>query len=146
LTEILSTFRTKPTLEDLDEQIDKFFCFIEKYPFYFVDIVEIQRLHPELHQQRLDYMERMIIQMKSRLEYHVTRGVIRPEEFKGHFNQLANDISILVTFWPAYCLAIESNNKSLQRFKSAIWAMVIPLLTKKGKEEYERSVLKIETM
>ncbi len=145
LTEILSTFRTKPTLEDLDEQIDQLYAFIQKYPFYFVDIVEIQRLHPELHQQRLDFMERMVIQLKNRFEYHQNRSVIQTEEYEGHFAQLANDISILITFWPAYCLAIESENKTLKRFKSAIWAIVIPLLTKKGKEEYERSVLKIQT-
>lgn len=144
LKETLSSFNNEPTLKDLDNHIEKFYQFMAKYPFYFVDIVEIQRLHPELHQHRLDYIKRMIIQMKNRLEYHVNRGIIRSEEYKGHFNQLSKDISILAIFWPAYCLAIDPSNRDLCHYKSAIWAFFTPLLTQKGKEEYERSVLKIE--
>ena len=77
LKTILSSYRASPDLRDLDHQLDAYYQFIERYPFYFIDILEIKRNYPHLHEDRKDFTLKMRVQFEKRIEYNQTRGVLQ---------------------------------------------------------------------
>ena len=141
LQSVLSQFRSKPTLVDLDDQLSDFHEFIHKFQFYFTDILEIKRQFPHLHEQRQEFIHRMVIQIKKRFEYNVGRGVILSESYPGQHDIIANNIWLIITFWISQNLIKGGGDCNISRFKASVWSMIIPVLSRKGVEEYERLVL-----
>ncbi len=140
LQSILSQFRSQPNFLDLENQLTDFYCFIVRFPFYFIDIVEIKRSHPHLHQERQQFIMRMIIQIRKRFEYNVNRGVLKPELFPGHYDQVAHTIWMVITFWVTQSIIREETN-DIGSFKSVIWSQIYPFFTSKGIQEYKRLVV-----
>lgn len=67
--EILSCYRLYPNLIDFDFQLSKYFSFIRKYPFYFLDILEFERHYPEIRTKRQVHISIMINQIRKRFDY-----------------------------------------------------------------------------
>ena len=139
LSSILSVYRTSPDLRDLDNQLEHYYLFIKKYPFYFIDILEIKRNYPHLHEERKDYISKMSVQFLKRIEYNKTRGVISRDLSDLHISQLADNICTIVTFWYT-CQAIKDETPGQAQFKSTVWVQLYPYLTRKGLEEYNRLI------
>ncbi len=140
LQAVLSQFRSEPNLLDLENQLASFYHFIVKFPFYFIDIIEIKRSHSHLHLARQQFIMRMIMQIRKRFEYNIDRGVIKPEPFEGHYDHVAHAIWMVITFWISQSI-IKGDKSDVSSFKSVIWSQVYPYLTSKGIEEYQRLVL-----
>lgn len=139
LKAILSSYRASPDLRDLDYQLDSYYQFIGKYPFYFIDILEIKRNYPHLHEERKDFILKMRVQFEKRIEYNQTRGILTSELSKQQVAQLADNICTLVTFWYT-SQSIKDENNNLCSFKCSIWMQLHAFLTQKGLEEYERFI------
>jgi len=139
LRSILSSYRASPDLRDLDHQLDAYYEFIGKYSFYFIDILEIKRNHPNLHEERKDFILKMRVQVEKRIEYNQTRGVLELHLNKDQICQLADNICTMVTFWYT-SQAIKDEHNDLCSFKYSVWIHLVPFLTKKGIEEYERFI------
>ena len=141
LQSILSQFRSQPNLLDLEKSAHRLLllhCQVSR--FYFIDIVEIKRSHPHLHQERQQFIMRMIIQIRKRFEYNVNRGVLKPELFPGHYDQVAHTIWMVITFWVTQSIIREETN-DIGSFKSVIWSQIYPFFTSKGIQEYKRLVV-----
>ena len=141
LKEILAEFRSAPNLMDLEDQLESFHAFIHKFQFYFIDILEIKRQLPHLHQHRQELIIRMVIQIKKRFDYNVKRGVIMPESYPGEYELMANNIWMLITFWISQNLIRGGGHCNVQLFKDSIWSQIKPFFTVKGQEEYRRLIL-----
>lgn len=139
LATILSSYRASPDLRDLDHQLDLYYQFIRKYPFYFIDILEVKRNHPHLHEERKDFICKMRIQMVKRLEYNKTRGVVKEDISDQQISQIADNVCTIVTFWYTH-QAIKSEIEKVSKFKSSVWIQLYPFLTKKGVNEYNQLV------
>ena len=80
--------------------------------------------------------------MKKRLEYNKDRGVVATESFDGQYEMIANTIWMIITFWVSQKEIKGEDHDDLELFKASIWGQIIPLLTKKGLEEYSSLILK----
>lgn len=132
---ILSSYRSSPDLRDLDHQLDAYYKFINCYRFYFIDILEIKRNHPHLHEERRELILKMRIQFEKRIEYNQSRGIITMEISKQQIAQLADNICTMITFWYT-SQAIKDERKDSHSFKCAVWLQLLPFLTSKGLKEY----------
>jgi AcrR family transcriptional regulator len=137
LSSILSVYRTSPDLSDMDHQLDIYYKFIKKYPFYFIDILEIKRNHPHLHDERKSFIEKMKIQFRKRIDYNMSRGIINPNLTDEDKEIIAENMCTIVTFWYTY-QTINNLEVRLEKFKNALWTQLQPHLTKKGTEEFLR--------
>ncbi|MEL6557417.1 MAG: TetR/AcrR family transcriptional regulator [Bacteroidota bacterium] len=133
---ILSTYRASPDLRDLDFQLDAYYEFIKKYPFYFMDILEIKRNHPHLHEDRKELIIKMRVQFEKRIEYNQSRGILNRDMEEAQMIQLADNLCTMVTFWHT-SQAIKDECDDLSSFKCCVWIQLVPFLTTKGMEEYE---------
>lgn len=140
LAEILSSYRITPDLSDLDHQLDFYYNFIQKYPFYFIDILEIKRNYPHLHEERKSFMTKMKVQFEKRIEYNQKRDVLcnRMDQLDGA--QIADNICTTITFWHTVQV-IKDEPETLAGFKQSVWSHLLPHLTLLGQDEYQLQVL-----
>ncbi|MEQ8626776.1 TetR/AcrR family transcriptional regulator [Ekhidna sp.] len=139
LATILSSYRASPDLRDLDYQLGMYYQFIKKFPFYFIDILEVKRNHPHLHDECKDFICKMRIQFEKRLEYNKSRGIIKESMNNQHISQVADNMCTIITFWYT-CQAIKSEKEKAGNFKNSVWIQLYPFLTKKGVGEYNQLV------
>lgn len=140
--EILSSYRLFPNLIDFDNQLTKYFSFIQKYPFYFLDLLEIERHYPEIRTKRQTQISKMISQIRKRFDFNHKRGLLVAEPRSGVYNHVANTIWVLMSFWAPQNLVRGVNAKTnSNQFKELVWNQIYPYFTKKGIAEFEQLIL-----
>lgn len=140
--EILSSFRTYPNLFDFDHQLNIYFQFLQKYPFYFIDIVELERNHSKIHKKRQQQICKMIAQLKSRMEYNIKRGIIVAQLDEQQIEHIAITIWSMITFWLQQNMIRKINcQDDIYCFKKMIWQQIRPHLTQKGLDEFNMLII-----
>lgn len=138
---ILSAYRIFPNLLDFDNQLTKYFTFIQKYPFYFLDLLEIERHYPEIQSKRKSHITKMISQIRKRFDFNQQRGMIIEEPRPGVYDSVSNAIWVLITFWvPQNVVRGISAEMGTKTFKETIWNQVYPYLTPEGIVEYNQLI------
>lgn len=138
--DILSTYRIFPNLMDFDNQLTKYFSFIQKYPFYFLDLLEIERHYPEIRSKRQIHISKMISQIRMRFDYNEQRGLIQAEPREGVYDHTAHAIWVLITFWTPQNLVRGANLMGACGFKKMLWNQMYPYFTQKGVKEFEQLI------
>ncbi len=142
IAEILATYRIFPNLIDFDNQLSKYFSFLQRYPFYFMDSLEIERVYPEFSFRRRNQVAKMISQIRKRFDFNIKRGVIRKEPVPGLYDSVTHAIWILITFWmPQHLIREKDALISAEPFKKIIFNQIYPYLTDTGLAEYEQLIL-----
>ena len=140
-SEILSTYRIFPNLMDFDNQLTKYFTFIQKYPFYFLDLLEIERHYPKIQSKRQIHIAKMISQIRKRFDFNHQRGLIIVEPRPGVYDSIANTIWILISFWvPQNLVRGAEHIMQSRQFKEMIWNQFFPYFTEKGISEFEQLI------
>ena len=142
VSEILSTYRIFPNLMDFDNQLTKYFSFLQKYPFYFLDLLEIDRHYPEISSRRKIHISKMVNQIRKRFDFNYQRGLIKEEARTHLYDNIASSIWVLITFWmPQNIVRGTGNALKEKRFKEMIWNQVYPYFTERGIAEYRQLIL-----
>ena len=143
-SQILSAYLISPSLADFDQQLTQYHAFFAKYKFYLIDLFEIERSYPAIINRWHQFVGKMLIQIRKRLEYNVQRGILLPEPVAGIYDILTNNIWMTVTFWiPQQVLKGQPFSEPL--FKDAVWAQVSPYFTSKGLSEFAAEVQPLNT-
>ncbi len=143
-SEILSTYRVYPNLIDFDHQLTKYHCFIQKYPFYFLDLPEIQRQYPEIHARRRVLISKMITQIRKRFDFNQQRGLVMEEPAAGRYDSIAEATWVLITFWiPQNMVRTTNDSVNIRQFKEMVWHQFHPYFTEKGRAEFEQLIVPI---
>lgn len=143
--EILSAYRVYPNLLDFDQQLSRYFAFIQKYPFYFLDLLEIKRNYPEIgYEEHLRVISEMVTQIRDRFDFNQDRGLIRVEPRVGIYSNVADTIWNLIAFWgPQHLVKDPDTAKDPRYFKEVIWNQFYPYFTAAGIAEYEQLILPV---
>lgn len=139
---ILSAYLVSPKLIDFDRQLEQYHHFFSKYKFYLIDLFEMDRSYPVIMDRWHQFVNKMMLQIRKRLDYNVTRGVLVPEPVPGIYDTLANNIWMTIVFWiPQQVL--KGQPVSETRFKESVWAHLNPYFTPKGLDEVALEILPI---
>jgi AcrR family transcriptional regulator len=134
--EVLSEYLTDSSLLDFDKQISSYYSFFKHNRFYLFNIFEIERSYPTIHSRWQRYISKMIVQLRKRLDYLVDSGSLEKEKADGDFDLFAQLIWITITFWIPQQV-IRGKTHRHEMYRKAVWALIVPQLTSKGKEEYD---------
>lgn len=141
---VLSTYRIFPNLMDFDNQLSKYFAFTKSHPFYFLDLLEIDRHYPAIHAKRQVHISKMISQIRKRFDFNQQRGLIKKETSPELYDEIANVIWVLITFWVAQNVIRRSNQvEDMKAFKKMVWNQMYPFFTKAGIAEFEQLIVPI---
>jgi AcrR family transcriptional regulator len=131
--EILGSYLNTPNLLDFDLQLAQYFDFFKEYQFYISDLFSSEHPIPEIRERWQLMMDKMIAQIKKRLDFHVKRGdlIQQPSET---YELLAETLWITLIFWiPQQNLRNKPVTK--EKYKIALWNNIKPYLTSKGMGE-----------
>ena len=129
----------KTNLTDFEELFDAIFHLTTTYKFCFNNVWEISRNHPEIQSQWEDFLNKKSLRTHKRLTYHVKRGVLKKESYKGEYRLLTQQLILNFHFRiPQEILKGESAR--LKMFKDCLWSLIYPYLTNKGLKEYHRLI------
>ena len=88
---ILSDYLLENSLLGINQQLQRYYAFFQQYKFYFTDIFEIERNYPQLIAKWHHFINRMLLQIKGRIDFDTSRGVMVPQS--DEMNELlANNI------------------------------------------------------
>lgn len=133
-SEILSEYLLVDNFQGLDKNLGAYYKFFRKFGFFFTDMFEIERNYPDILGKWHKFTNRMLLQIRSRIEFDVQRGVIIPQS--NEMNELlSSNIWMSIIFWlPQRILRGLPAEEKL--FKEAVWSQMTPYLTDRGEEEF----------
>lgn len=124
-------------LMDFEELFDAIYGLINKYPFCFNNIWEISRNHPAIQKKWKNFLNKKLMRIEKRIDFHIKRGVLISAPYKGKYNLLAQQLMLNFHFWiPQQVL--KDKPPSAKQFKRSLWNLIYPNLTNKGIKEYNQ--------
>ena len=126
-------------LTDFDDLFEALFHLVNTYPFCFNNVWEISRNHPLIRNKWDDFLSRKLLRTQKRLAFHVKRGVLKKESYKGEYKLLAQQLILNFHFRIPQQL-LSGKPSTLKMFKDALWSLIYPYLTNKGLKEYEKLI------
>lgn len=143
---LLESVQMIPSIENIHRQMVPLYHLYERFRFLQQDILEINRAYPHLAEIQREQIKSQIRYIKAIIDYSVGSGNMKPESRMGQYQQLAETVWMIITFWlPQRELRNQKGNLYNQA-RSAIWNLVIPLLTEKGLANFNKIDFNEEVM
>ena len=130
-----------PFLIDFDNQLSHYYSKINKYAFYFLDVVELERSYPSIHEQRVKYISQMIDQIHRWTLENVGKTVFRTEIHDEQYVHTAHAIWMIISFWMTQKKVFSKKGLDEEKFKIVVWNQLLPNFTELGLMEYEALIL-----
>lgn len=127
-------------LIDFDNQLSAYYFLIKRYAFYFLDVLEMERAYPRLHDKRKLYISQMMEQIHQWMLQNVDKGILKPEIQSKQYELSAQTIWLVITFWITQQRVRETEEDEVA-FKKLVWNQLLPLLTSQGLLEYNALIL-----
>lgn len=134
----LAEYRIVPLFDNIDRLIRHSFHLQQEYIFFYLDTLEIARAYPAVAAAHRQHIEPQIRQLRSMLDFNVSRGSLVAEPLPGTFDQLSEQLWMTMDFW-RYQRAVQAeDNQDETAYRQAVWALLIPYFTATGKLEYQQ--------
>jgi AcrR family transcriptional regulator len=130
-----------PYMIDLDNQLSDYYFLIKKFAFYFLDLLEMERAYPRLHQKRKIYIDQMIGNTHKWITINIEQDIIKPELHENQYLYTAHAVWIILTFWLTQQKIRGLDQEDEIGFKQVVWNQFLPLFTERGQLEYEAIIL-----
>jgi len=130
-----------PLLIDFDNQLSKYYSLINEFAFFFLDVIELERSYPEIHRQRVKYINMMIDQIYDWITENVKKGIFQPEIHADQYKHTAHAIWMIISFWLTQKRVLSNKGSGEEKFKIVVWNQLLPSFTDVGMMEYEALIL-----
>ncbi len=124
-----------PGLIDFDNQLSRLYYLIERHSFYFLDVLDIQRSYPRVHEEQKALINSFIEQLYLWLCNQLSNDMLKDIE-STKYRKLAEIIWLLSSFWVVQKKVLDAEN-SERGFKEAVWMQIEPFLSDKGRSEFD---------
>ncbi len=141
LSPIVKKDQAFPSLLDFDNHLAIYHNLINKYGFFFLDVVELKRTLPVVHEQRVQNIKTMIAQIHQWIKVNEHKGVIQHEIHHDQYQHTAHAIWMLISFWMTQKKVLAEDGMDEVHFKIVVWNQLLPNFTDLGLMEYEAMIL-----
>lgn len=125
----------KPDLHHLDVQIRQFYIFQQRFLFFYLDLLEIERAYPELAERHYVHVRDQIQTILLGLKYNENLGLLKKEEDKA-YHHLAEQMWFTTVFWPRQ-VRVRGVEDKLENLRTLMWQQIKPYLTDSGKKQVD---------
>jgi AcrR family transcriptional regulator len=140
LTQSLRLYSVYPNLLDFDLQLSRLFQTFRNYPFFLLDLAEIQRFYPSIQKDTEQFFAKLTIQLEKRIEFNQQRSIIQPATPAHPYRRLAEAMVLTITFWSTQQRLMNREWDNEPAFKQAVWLHLTPFLTGKGQQEFQNLI------
>ncbi|UFH53341.1 TetR/AcrR family transcriptional regulator [Spirosoma sp. KNUC1025] len=137
---IVRQYLQQPGFVDFDYQIAQFYRFFGTYCFYIAEFLKTTPSSLESRTLWQELVNRMLIQLQSRLDFHVKRSDLVAPPAKEVYEALAESIWTTLVFYQAHC-AMKGIPCDEASYKNAVWRHVKPYFTEQGAAEFTTIIL-----
>ncbi|HAO48035.1 MAG TPA: TetR/AcrR family transcriptional regulator [Runella sp.] len=134
--QLLSTYLLTPSFADFDGQMAGYFEFFKTYRFYITDLFSAEHPLPDIQAEWEMFMNKMILQIRNRIDFHVSRGELLPESSQGTYHLISESIWMTLVFWIPQ-QTIRRKPVTEGRYRTAVWNHLKPYFTQKGLDTFE---------
>ncbi|MBL7757886.1 MAG: TetR/AcrR family transcriptional regulator [Chitinophagaceae bacterium] len=142
LSEILAQYMAYPQLLGFDKQFSAMYQFYQKNSFTFNNSWEIERNYPEIQKEWLTVSNKLLLQIRKRIEYNIQNGFIRPEPYKGAYEVLANSLLLNINCWISQQM-LRGKQVREDSYKRHLWGVLYPTFSEKGVQEFKEIIAPI---
>lgn len=142
LSKVLGTYMQQDNLLDFDTQFSNLFHFFKNNNYFLNNLWEIERTYPPIKAEWESINNKLLIQLKKRIEFHLKKGLVQPEVFKGTHDLLAQSLLLTITYWIPQQL-LRGRLVKEDHFKKALWNLLLPHFTNKGMKEFNEIIVPV---
>lgn len=139
---VLREYAVSTAMTSFDAQLGLYYVFFEKYQFYIADFFKTTTSPTEHQQIWQEYMTKMLIQIKSRIDYLVLNQDFIPEAVPGLYQQVAENVWTNLIFYIQKCRMRGITSTPMQ-YRYSAWNQFFPYFTKSGLDEFNQVILPI---
>jgi AcrR family transcriptional regulator len=135
---LFAAYKVLPLFEDIERFLNSYFIIINKFPFFYQDILELTRAYPhigDLYRKHFSWQEQQIFFM---LEFNISRSVFRNDLDLVFYKTFASQFLWSLDNWMHKELTLDSNDYTYANFSLKAWNQLIPFFTKQGSLEFEQ--------
>jgi AcrR family transcriptional regulator len=134
---MLETVQLTPSIANINAQLLPLLELYERYRFFYLDIMEVMRAYPDIAERHREHIANQIRYIRAIIDYSVGSGNMLSESKRGQYDSLAETVCLMLTFWLSHHTVRGKEGSFFNNAREAMWALVIPLLTEKGKQAFE---------
>ena len=139
LSELHSGDKVYEGLESFNKYFLEMYRFQKENGFYLNNFWEIERTYPKIKKAWLRLSNTMLLQLNKRITANVDCGNIKPEEYSGAYDLVANSLLLGINYRiPQQILRGKPTQERF--FKSFLWNLLYPYFTTKGKAEFNKII------
>lgn len=127
-------------LEHFDKVLDTVMVQQQNSRCFFSDTMDLVRNYPEVAQKLAKNIFKNMKTARVLFDYYVGRGLLKPERSEGAYDHLIHSILLVCITWLRHKTVMATNDIHFSEdyFMEMLRNMLIPHLTEKGLEEYEK--------
>lgn len=134
---MLERVQLTPTIANINAQLLPLLELYERYRFFYLDIMEVMRAYPDIAERHREHIANQIRYIRAIIDYSVGSGNMMAESRTGQYDSLAETVCLMLTFWLSHHAVRGKEGSFFNDAREAMWALVVPLLTEKGKGAFE---------
>jgi len=123
----------RTNLDMIHQQIDAFYSLQQRFLFFYLDLLDIQRSYPALAEEHYVHVQKQITIIYHNLSNNVERGVLKNGEKEG-YQLLAQQIWSTAVFWPSQS-RVRGVDEGVDQLHAIMWQLIKPYLTEKGEKQ-----------
>lgn len=137
LSELHSGDKVYEGLGGFDKYFSEMYKFQKENGFYLNNFWEIERTYPKIKKAWQRISNTMQLQLNKRITANVECGNIKPEEYSGAYELVANSLLLCINYRiPQQILRGKPTQERF--FKSFLWNLLYPYFTAKGNAEFNK--------
>jgi len=133
------------TLVSIDDQITRFYNLQQRFLFFYLDLLEIERSYQKIAKRHFAHIENQITSINFSLDHNYSLGYLQKQDKNDSLKLLAQQLWFTAVFWPKQC-RVRGVEDRLDDLRKTLWSQIFPHLTVEGKEylaQTQQSVIKI---
>jgi len=136
---LLTDVQLIPSIATIHGQLVPLMQLYKKYRFFYLDILEIVRAHPQIAKMHQTHIEVQINYIKAIIDYSVGSGNMKAEPYQGYYEKFAHTIWMILSFWLSQAIIRgQKADKFYEDARNAMWDLVLPHFTEKGHTHYQK--------
>ena len=136
LAAITKNYEQLSNLGEMDEQLRDFYQFQQRFKFFYLDLLELERAYPAIAARHQEHIEGQIKGLTKSFEHNAALGNLVEYDQTIIYEHLGHQFWLSIVFWLMQ-LAVRGKESTVDKMMQAAWLLVLPHTTEKGKTDFE---------
>lgn len=133
---ITKDYKVLSDLGEMDKQLRDFYEFQQRFKFFYLDLLEIERAFPIIAAKHQPHIEGQINGLAKSFNYNMEIGNLVAQESPIIYQHLGQQFWLNIVFWSMQ-LAVRDKSSTVDEMAQAAWLLVLPHTTEKGRTDFE---------